>query len=572
VLASIDLQLVVDTSQAFIPHHGTPTVMLFAQNRTPKADVVRAVMGKRGEPGTPNDPSKGKVWTSIVEGLGTVGYNGEFVSVAEIARDTFSKHPWSLGGGGMAELRSSLEGQAIQRVGDDTDVGVICMTRADDIYVGTRSELKRRAIHAPFARCFPLGNSVRDWALSSTSEFAVFPYDDELRPARGQTAPSVHRFLWPYRTILWERREPNGNHHEIGLTWWEWSRLIRRRLEGPVTIAFAKIATSNHFVLSRGDALFSDGTPVIKLPAEASEDDHLALLGLLNSSTAGFWMKQVFHCKGSQGVNEGSKAELWEQFFEFDATKLKLFPIPEGHGGVVPWARELDRIARRRAERSVAAVLAHDGWRDTAALRARLDERRTADLADLQHMIALQEELDWECYRLYGIDDSPAALPPEKLTPMPSNWRPVEIELATRDAETRAAIARGDDSTEIPTAWFERHRWEPLTEVPSDAPKAVRDRVAARRARLAGNAELRLMEQPTYKRRWYHPDYDAEERVALATWLADRIEAVVADRKGKPATLSQMTSTLEEDPRVHAVGELLAGRRDYQLSELVADA
>jgi hypothetical protein len=46
---------------------------------------------------------------------------------------------------------------------------------------------------------------------------------------------------------------------------------------------------------------------------------------------------------------------------------------------------------------------------------------------------------------------------------MPPTWRPVELDLAVRDGETRAAIARGDETTEIPTAWFTRHRWEPLT-------------------------------------------------------------------------------------------------------------
>ena len=41
--------------------------------------------------------------------------------------------------------------------------------------------------------------------------------------------------------------------------------------------------------------MFKQSAPIIKLPADASEDDHLALLGLLNSSTACFWMKQVFY-------------------------------------------------------------------------------------------------------------------------------------------------------------------------------------------------------------------------------------------------------------------------------------
>ena len=76
--------------------------------------------------------------------------------------------------------------------------------------------------------------------------------------------------------------------------------------------------------------------PVIKLPVGTNEADHLALLGLLNSSSACFWMKQVFHCKGSQGINEGMKSSLWEQFFEFDATKAKLFPVPEFIAKVAP--------------------------------------------------------------------------------------------------------------------------------------------------------------------------------------------------------------------------------------------
>ena len=44
---------------------------------------------------------------------------------------------------------------------------------------------------------------------------------------------------------------------------------------------------------------------MIKLPESATEDDHLALLGVLNSSTACFWLKQVSHDKGWQGIGEG---------------------------------------------------------------------------------------------------------------------------------------------------------------------------------------------------------------------------------------------------------------------------
>ena len=74
---------------------------------------------------------------------------------------------------------------------------------------------------------------------------------------------------------------------------------VERNFCTPLSITFAFVATHNHFVLDRGGKVFKQSAPVIKLPAEATEQDHLALLGVLNSSTACFWMKQVFHNKGS---------------------------------------------------------------------------------------------------------------------------------------------------------------------------------------------------------------------------------------------------------------------------------
>lgn len=53
VLPRFDITSVVDTSGAYIPGHGTPTVILFARNRPPSTDTVRVVMSRRGEPETP---------------------------------------------------------------------------------------------------------------------------------------------------------------------------------------------------------------------------------------------------------------------------------------------------------------------------------------------------------------------------------------------------------------------------------------------------------------------------------------------------------------------------------------
>ena len=82
------------------------------------------------------------------------------------------------------------------------------------------------------------------------------------------------------------------------MKWYEYGRLTSSKLRTPLSITFAFVATHNHFVLDRGGKVFKQSAPIIKLPAETTEDDHLALLGLLNSSTACFWMKQVFHAQG----------------------------------------------------------------------------------------------------------------------------------------------------------------------------------------------------------------------------------------------------------------------------------
>ena len=56
----VDLTHVIDTSGAYIPGHGTPTVILFGRRRFARSDsTIRAVLGIRGEPAQPEDPAQG---------------------------------------------------------------------------------------------------------------------------------------------------------------------------------------------------------------------------------------------------------------------------------------------------------------------------------------------------------------------------------------------------------------------------------------------------------------------------------------------------------------------------------
>ncbi len=300
-----------------------------------------------------------------------------------------------------------------------------------------------------------------------------------------------------------------------------------RRYRITRTLTFACVATHNQFVYEKEPKLFNRHAPVIKLPADATEDAHLLLLGLLNSSAACFWMKQVFHCKGGQGINEGAKAELWERFTEFDGTKLKQFPVVEMADLTLVTA--IQHGANAMAENAPEKVLAAWCVSGGGNLLARLSSARLGTQAQRQFMIAGQEELDWQVYERYGLigpEDQLAqhgsaamdGIPPDGLT------------LGGRAFEIRVARQMADGKLE--TTWFERHKdagSKPITELPAHWPDDYRALVERRLAFIEENKNLNLIERPEYKRRWNTEPWAKRQQAALEKWLLTRLETYFHD-------------------------------------------
>ena len=556
----VDLTHVIDTSGAYIPGHGTPTVILLGRRRFPRTEsTVRAVLGIRGEPTQPEDPGHGHVWQAIVGQVEKPRSESEWVSVDDLPRDHFADYPWSLSGGGAGDLLDVIEA-AGSTLGDrGTGIGFTAITAEDDaFFVPDVATIKRVGVER--SRPMGTGDVVRDFATRPDVE-TVWPYDAELRVVDLASNPGMAKFFWPNRRVM-QRRKRFGTPVEriASLQWYEFGELYREKLRPALRIPFAFVATHNHFVLDRGGKVFKQSAPVIKLPEGATEADHLALLGVLNSSTGCFWLKQVSHGKGNGGVNEGYRGDEWEEFFEFTGTKLDQFPLPADLP--LEFGRQLDSLAQQLSAFEPTAVCA-----SSTPTRSRLDAARGEHARIRSRMIAIQEELDWDVYRRYGVisDEEAAGLiaKPGIVPEINLGERAFEIVLARR-------IERGESETQ----WLTRHRSTPITEIPAHWAEEYRQVVARRIEVIERDRNIGLIERPESKRRWLSEPWERKEVEALATWLLDRCEerslCFGADGEPVPMTVNRLADRLRTDADVVSVARLLRGQ-DADLGDVLKE-
>jgi hypothetical protein len=555
---SWDLTHVLDMSGAYIPGHGTPTVILFGRNRLPEQKTVRAVMGIRGEPSTPVDPAKGLVWSAVVEQVDRPGSQSAFVSVADVERARFHSHPWSLGGGGAAELKELIEERAAKRLGDEADsIGFASFTGVDEVFLGDAGQWRRLRIPLSLVRTSVDGESVRDWTTSALGH-ALVPYDSDHRAVEFVATSAWGRYLWPFRSTIegvvsfgGRTRKQNGD------AWWTWYRWIAAKYAVPLSLGYAEVATHNHFVLDRGGKVFKQTAPVIKLPADATEDDHLTLLGLLNSSTACFWMKQVAHQKqmtGGDGVRIESRSKVP---YQFSGTQLGQLPLPASgplSDRVLHLAKEIDRASVRSSELTAAAVLASPGL--TAAMGLSKWREFSAERQALRgQMIRLQEELDFTIYEMCGLSAS-GLLDTEALE------RNLPMEPGAR--VFCLLSGKNEDSFPVPQS------------IPSEWPADVRDLWRRRMDAVRRSPELSIIEDPHYKRRWigrqglFNKDRGRDELIdACEQWLLDRLESPAYWPVTELQTVARLADRAREDAELHAVAEIYRGRADFDVTALV---
>ncbi|GAA0245434.1 BREX-2 system adenine-specific DNA-methyltransferase PglX [Actinomadura nitritigenes] len=553
----VELTEVIDSSGAYIPGHGTPTVILVGTRRSgsSRSSTVRTVRSIQGEPAAPKHGDTGLVWAAIVGQIDQPGSESQWVSCADLERERyFSKQPWILVDNGleMTELLSRASGKKLKEA-IAPPIGRAIRTGADEAYVRP-GEGKYRSFESAFIRPLVTGDVVREWSVTPKS-LILFPSLEEGKKGVLQTV------LWPLRRLLQARRTFQGDMADAGLAWWDYMQFTPSAYSTPLFITFAEVATHNHFALIQGKFIFKQTAPVIKLPQKAERADHVKLVGLLNSSTACFWLRMMCHNKGSTVDVKGARQSgiPFDDFYQFNGSNVERYPLPVEYPDRLP--NLLDICSQKISTSGPVEVVAAATPTASALQGARLvwESLRA-------RMIALQEELDWQVYSIYDLHPEDLRAPEDDVPELALGERAFEIVLARR-------VANGEASGE----WFKRHGSTPITVIPSHWPESYKQIVQRRIDAIETSRAIGMIERPEYKRRWATEGWDALQEKALQSWLLDRIEKREHwfDANDMPVlvSLSRLIDMLSRDDDFVSVAKLYRPRDEFAkvVADLMAD-
>ena len=563
---TVNLTHVVDTSGAFIPGHGTPTVILLGKNQRPGPTAVKAIIGLRGEPEVPRDPAHGHVWQSILGGIAQVPHEDDWTQRLEINRSVLFSFPWSLAGSTATEILERMHTDV--RLGDRVArIGYFASTGSDDLFTAPPAVFRRMRVETEPLIPVITGSEVRDWTAHSEAEGALFPGTSQRLDS--SKYPRHLRRLWPYRTVLGHRRNYSGRtYFEDGRPWYEWHHVTETPLAHPWSIVFPWVSTHNHFVVARERVAPLNSAPVIRLPRTASDADVLQLTALLNSSLICFWLKQYSNSKGQPRAGQTGTGEPWTLFYEFTSTRLRDLPLPPVRWSKDRWsvhAEQLDGLAQELMVTDPRSLLGPG----SAVTVAALDEARVRWENAHARLLALQEELDWEIYGRYGLVDKVEELlaPGDAVPGISTGERAFEIALARRLAQGKTV-----------STWFAHNKITPITELPRHWPEQYRKVVERRIEILRQRDDIGLIEQPEFKHRWLTEPWEKRQRDAIRQWLLDRCERrdlwYETGNDGslhpRPLTVSGLVRLLGKDQDFVTMTSRYAGEAS-SLAEVIAE-
>ena len=556
-LRDVRLDLVVDTSGAYIPGHGTPTVMLFATNTPPDLTTNEplVVAGKRGEPREPADPARGIVWSAIADHFASEGYEDAWIAVQRLSQSILVRHPWSFGSDSVTALKVTLD--AFPRVNDlKAEAGPAVIIIEDEAFV-------RRYARALPLRPIVFGEDVRDWRVIDSGLRVLTTARGTI--ADGDLAAQASVDLWGLRATLYGRSTFGGHTYRSRpdeKTWWQFHQVVEHRLSvGAPRIAIGETATNSHFVYDTSDAIFGHSAPVLTL-RDADEATYRDVAAILNSSTLEFWLKQVCFDKGNGGIEGGIAAEDWERRYVRNGTNVLKAPLPPvGNARAnlsdtrLACTAQIETTLGDLHKATPQHLIVND---DANGLQRALSAARVRTESLRERLVGLQEELDWSVYGAFGLLEDVQLASASDDVAIARGHRPFEIALAQR-------IAAGEEES----AWFERHGLSPTTTVPARYTGTMRALLERRLALIEENTTIAILEQPLFKRRWTFEPWDDLVVRAATTWLLDALGERLRARPHL-ATADELATELRRDPKAAFVGTVAKSAKDVDFGDTIA--
>jgi hypothetical protein len=237
-------------------------------------------------------------------------------------------------------------------------------------------------------------------------------------------------------------------------------------------------------------------------------------------------MKQVAYPKGMHNGSEANSTPFLVRY-AFNGTQVGQLPMPslpqdsEVRQLLARFAGDIDRLQIQRRAIDFVSVLSACDPSSVEMLSQAVRDALSLREGHLHQAIALQEEIDWLVYKLFGLTSLEPLVKTYRLRP---GERPFEIRLAQ------------DDPTSITTGWFRWSEISPFKVIPRDLGEDIIRTLEERIDAIRASKHLRMLESPENKRRWRQPagkaaqELETDEKVfrdQSAEWLIDRLEEIV---------------------------------------------